>query len=514
MGRFSPNFKKALFDEIIDNIQSNTSHYYAFAAHTTPYTSSAPAVTEDDYTTSFINDWTMIFGKKLYSYDIIPVVQKNIWASNTVYHRYDNTSNTLFTNNIFYAVSEPTVVGGNYNIYKCIDNANGSPSTIDPGTIGTPTQVTTFTTSDNYKWRYICSVSTSNYNKFATDDYIPVYTNPNISSTANLYAGVEVVMIANGGSGYENYHNGTVRGVVNTTYIQIDTNASNIPQYYNNNSIYFYNTLSATAQIKKIVNYVVVGGNHFVQLETAANTDNISADVTHYKISPTVVFNTDGNKPSAYSVVNSVSNSISNVVILDIGSDVSRADVSIESGLYGSGANMYAIVPPPGGHGFNPVSELNSKGIGIAFNFSNTESNTILTSTLYNKIGLIKNPYILEANTSKGNRYYANTFSQILKAQTSPMYTFTVGQTLTGQTSEAKGIVVFANATHFYMTGDKHFIDGEGIANSSGSYTTDIIIDEIGDVYTKDIVPIYVQNINNVNRSNTQTEAFKLVIEI
>ena len=35
-----------------------------------------------------------------------------------------------------------------------------------------------------------------------------------------------------------------------------------------------------------------------------------------------------------------------------------------------------------------------------------------------------------------------------------------------------------------------------------------------GDLYAKDIEPLYIQNIDNVTRSNTQTESYKLVIEI
>ena len=35
-----------------------------------------------------------------------------------------------------------------------------------------------------------------------------------------------------------------------------------------------------------------------------------------------------------------------------------------------------------------------------------------------------------------------------------------------------------------------------------------------GSVYIKDLVPLYVQNINNVNRETNQTESFKLIIKL
>ena len=55
--------------------------------------------------------------------------------------------------------------------------------------------------------------------------------------------------------------------------------------------------------------------------------------------------------------------------------------------------------------------------------------------------------------------------------------------------------------------------DGEGVY-TTGSNLTYISIQSRGNIYTKDINPLYVQNINNVNRSNTQTESFKLILQV
>ena len=65
-----------------------------------------------------------------------------------------------------------------------------------------------------------------------------------------------------------------------------------------------------------------------------------------------------------------------------------------------------------------------------------------------------------------------------------------------------------------FIAGDKSFIDGEGVANSGGVLAANITINTLGSIYATDIKPLYVQNINNVNRSDTQTESFKLVIQI
>ena len=252
MGKILPSYKKAVYDEIVDNIVSNTSYYYAFAANPIPYESTAPAVANNDYSTMFINDWQLLFGKKLANSNFFPVITKNIWITNTVYNRYDNTSNTMYANNNYYVICQPASIGGAYHVYKCIDNANGSVSSVDPSSIGTPTQATTFQTGDNYKWRYITSISSQNYSNFSTENYAPIYPNNSIVSGAFTYSGVEVVMINNPGSGYSSYANGYVRGVVNSTVIQIESTSSGDSQFYTNGAIYIYNTIASTSQIRGV----------------------------------------------------------------------------------------------------------------------------------------------------------------------------------------------------------------------------------------------------------------------
>lgn len=522
MGKILPSYTKEIIQELVDNIISNTSHYYAFGSNPVAYVNTTPSVANNDYDTAFVNDWQMLFGKKITGGDIVPVISKSVWTANNVYTMYNNISDTLNTNNDFYVVTEPSIVGGSYHVYKCIDNANGSYSTVDPSSISVPTQPTTFKTlPDGYKWRYMYSISSKNYEKFSSDDYIPVYSNATISASAINYSGVEVVQIVNSGVGYSTYHDGIVKANPNNSVIQIDNAASENNDFYVNNSIYIYNTFDSTAQITDIVNYVANGSGKFVFVNPTVNTAIITPSVSQYKISPKVKFETDGdNNPIAYSVINTTSNSIQSVVVLDIGTNISWANVEIQSNnSFGSGANLYAIVPPPGGHGSDPITELNVKGVSLAFTFANTESNTIPTSNvLYNKIGLIKNPYSLSANISTGTitkttRYTANTFNQLLTANISPSYTFNIGESVTGNTSGARGTVVYSNTTVVYLSGDKSFIDGEYISNNSGNFVTTISINEVGDIFTKDLKPLYIENINNVNRIDDQTESYRLTIK-
>lgn len=526
MGKILPTYKKVIIEELADNLYANSSQYYAFASNPVPYTGATPSVSNSDYGSVYEYNWNMLFGKKLRGDDIAPVIDKNIWNSGSVYDMYNNTSETLFTNNNFYVISEPTVTGGPYYVYKCIDNSNGAVSTVNPGRIGTPTQPSTFETGDGYKWRYISTISSKNYEKFSSDEFAPIYTDATISSTAKNYAGVEVVMISNTGSGYTAYYpNGNIQSVQNSTVIQIASDASSSDNFYVNSGIYIYNSIESTGQLKIISDYVTNSSGKFVFTDSPVNTSLITPGISKYLISPAVIFDTDGDSdPVAYSTVNTTNYSIDKIVILNPGVNISWANVTIQAG-YGSGANLYAIVPPAGGHGYDAVSELNVKGMSIAFSFSNTEFSTITTSnTVYNKIGIIKNPYALvvsnlaTGSVLRGNTYSSNTFNNLMVANVTPANVYPTGATVVGANSKSRGVVVFSNANQVFIAGDQTFKDGELIRYtnpSTGQITeTNILIKNSPDVYTKDLKPIYVENINNINRSDVQTESYKLIVEI
>ena len=514
MGLILPSFKNAIYQDILNTINSSISHYYAFAANPIINTNSnvIQPLINNDYNDKFTNDWNMIFGKQLTAENIMPVINNNTWVSGTIYDQYDNTSNTLYTNLNFYVVVPPAIYGSSYNIYVCINNANGSPSIVAPSAV----QYTTFETNDGYFWKYITSISNQIYNNFSTSNYIPVYPNTIIQSSASLYAGIDNVIITNGGQGYATYLSGTIQGGT-TTLLQLDSYAVHVSGYYNNNSIYVTGPGNSGGQLKIISSYIANSSGNWAILNSALTNVFIGSVAYNYYISPQIYFNTDGiTDPEAYSVINSVSNSISDIVILNNGSNISWANVSIitNNALVTVPATLYAVVPPPGGHGYDPVSELSMQGISFNFSFSNTEFSTIPTNIGYNKVGIIKNP--ISSNSVGGpsnNLYNANTFNQLLVGTTT--IAFNLGDQLYGQTSNALGTVAFSNSTTVYLTGDKYFENNEIIISTSNSLMFSTFnINSYGNLYTKYLTPLYISNIPNINRSNTSTETFKLVVEL
>ncbi len=141
-------------------------------------------------------------GKKITGNDVYLVIPRVDWVANVVWTAYDDTSNTLFdtanANSMFVYTS-----GG--NVYKCLDNANNSLSTIEPA--NNYTTANGFTNpGDGYLWKYMFKVPSQS--KFLTSAWIPVpvtQTDAFFGFANNVVAGaISRLVLANTGSGYSN----------------------------------------------------------------------------------------------------------------------------------------------------------------------------------------------------------------------------------------------------------------------------------------------------------------------
>ena len=94
------------------------------------------------------------------------------------------------------------VVTSEYKVYKCLDNSNDSASTVEPSS----TSQSPFILGDGYTWKYMYTVNASDFEKFKSDEYIPVpeiseVTN-RINSTGNYGGAIYKIDIKTSGSGY------------------------------------------------------------------------------------------------------------------------------------------------------------------------------------------------------------------------------------------------------------------------------------------------------------------------
>ena len=123
------NIKINLAEEFIESVSEPASTLlYVTLGKNTPWANdSAPESANDSIFDQNALWNNMIGGKKITGNDVSLVTKRVDWVSNTVYTQYDDRANNLYNDNVsFYVLTD------DYNVYKCLYNNNGSPSTIKP----------------------------------------------------------------------------------------------------------------------------------------------------------------------------------------------------------------------------------------------------------------------------------------------------------------------------------------------------------------------------------------------
>lgn len=194
------------FRESVSEQISNNNVYLTFGKIDAWANDASPNATNTSATSEYDVWYNMIGGKRIFGNDVSHVVKRFNWVSGNVYAAYDQTNADIYDGNTqFYVLTSDN------NVYKCIANANGAISTIEPTAIN-PASVTQ--TADNYIWKYLFTISDSDLLRFTTDEYFPVkYLIGNdgslqwqVQSQAERGA-IYNIIITNSGSGYTNVSN-------------------------------------------------------------------------------------------------------------------------------------------------------------------------------------------------------------------------------------------------------------------------------------------------------------------
>lgn len=368
--------------------------FYVFAAKHTPYANNSDSVipTPLDSVKADVRDIynDMIFGKRVLTTDIAPLIVRYDYVSNEVYAQYDDTEDAIL-DTIFYTVVQD---GSNYNVYKCLYNNLGANSTTEPS----GTDINPFETADGYVWKYMYTANSSMMTKFATDAYMPL--TPNTTVVANAVDGsIEVINIEDGGLGYDNYFLGEIESVKvngNPLRYSINPTASNTENFYNNCLIKMTNG-AGIDEYRVITDYYISGGKKIIVLNEAWDGAVEATDT--FEIYPYVeVYDTGGQKSVnciARGLVNAnTGNSIYKVEVLDAGAGYRSANVVIRPDAtvaVESNAVLRAIISPPGGHGSNQYAELGSMYAGITTKFIQDEEALSIEND-YRQVGILKDP--------------------------------------------------------------------------------------------------------------------------
>lgn len=379
----------------------------------------------------------MMMGEKLGPNTFIMMVPKNQWVSNTVYAQYDDKDPDL-SNKSFYIINSSGVV------YKCLNNAQGSPSLIQP-TSNAP-EIFPPVLSDGYQWMYLYTLPPTQ--PYSTASMIPVYQEANTTNNA-IDGAIYSVSVQSSGSNYP-----TSTGTI------ISTNANGAgsiflsvqPSPYVNYYQGCYLTVWGNGGVVNnfaILSSVSAGRYQQVTVAGSFNANQVNAGF-QYQIGPAVQVLGDGTGFSAYAEVANTNGGISDVVVLNPGSGYHFATTQIQTpSVFGSNASLRAIISPAGGHGSNVASELFANTIGITGILSNTDSNFSLggsnTAFQYRSAGILKNPVAYQNNYIYTDISFNQRVSMTFVSGGGSFYQ--VGETLQGSAENGTVVVVAANSS-------------------------------------------------------------------
>ena len=435
-------------------------------------TDSAAITPSDSVIEEFNTFDDLLAVKKITLTDTSFVIPRRNWTTSTVYdyYRHDYGNRVTGTTSIQTSNSGATtlfdatfyVLTAARNVYKCLDNNNGNPSTQEP--TGTSTSI--LTTSDQYKWKYMYTLTASQQANFLSTDFMAVATDATVSSAA-VDGAISTVKIKSAGTG------GT-----NGTYTSIA----------------------------------------------------IRGDGTGGTVSVTV----SGSVVTAVSITNAGSGYTI--------AYIRNADI-VTAGATGlTGSEIDVIIPPKGGHGFNPIKELGGFFVMLNVSLEGTETSNSGDFTAENdfrRIVLIRNPF------SGGSAASALTLrgTKAVRFAASPAPgAFTVDEEINQATTGAVGKVVEYDSVnrilHYIQTrfndegvdsnGNRTAFSGANVITgqtSGATGTPSAVASETADQITftngyKDTEldrhkgdVLYIENRAPITRAADQTENIKLVIE-
>jgi hypothetical protein len=182
--------------------------FYCFLSRVNPWTSETipPAPTQDQkyLKETFRN---MFVARKITSNDMSPVIERINWVSGEVYDYYQDDIN-MFALDTNGTILRRFYIKNRFDqVFKCLWNNNdGVVSTepyFEPGTFNA-NQI--FQGADDYKWKYMYTITSGNKLKFMDDAWMPVPVATHIPNPYSTFAGrgsIDVINITNGGSGYD-----------------------------------------------------------------------------------------------------------------------------------------------------------------------------------------------------------------------------------------------------------------------------------------------------------------------
>lgn len=230
----------------------------------------------------------------------------------------------------------------------------------------------------------------------------------------------------------------------------------------------------------------------------------------------TVTIAGDGVGATARAKINSSSNTVSSITMINRGLNYTYATISITDSGTGSDATANAVISPPGGHGSDPMRELGGSYLMLNPRIKSSEDGKISINNEYRQIALIQDPVVVGTGNIASNTVY----TQVVKLTMSPSgsefiedeYVYQ-GESLLSSTF--KGLVVDWNSGNNIL----QLTDTTGIitsvilngATSGASRFVESITEKELRPYSGNL--LYVDNIVPIERAIDQTEDYKILLK-
>jgi hypothetical protein len=520
---YTENLNISIDDSSVDIIDSG--YLYVFAGANTDWSNTTIPTPDNSVQGYHYNIYdSMLFGKKVEPEDVSYMISRYDWVSNTTFAQYDHENIALDKARFFTVVEE----GDDYHVFKCIDNNNASPSVhkpsayeynaLDGSVITTNTFIASsnyyYKTTDDYVWMYVYSIPKLTFNKFATQDYIPLTRETaTILETYGAIKGID--MVSNGA-----YHIGAVAGNIRKTNVLdssvtfwVDVQSGKdlfyMIDFYKGSSIYIIDGRGA-GQIRNIVSSKLVGEERQIVIDAPFT---VTLDGTsRYQIAPGVVVTGDGTECTARPVIDSFGR-ITQIDIVNSGKNYTYANVEIVTNTgYFDANNVFvktntvatarALISPPSGHGRDLINELFADKVCISVDFVSNNH----PFTQFAQYGLIVDPLFKTANlTVSDTSGFLN--GEILLQQDTATYgvissidsnsSILVVNNIRGSYEVSLPVIGISSNTEINIA---------SINSNGNKFIVDQIVDNSGEI-------LLIKNDPLTTRTDGQTERIKLIVD-
>jgi len=394
------------------DIQDN--NYYVFVSSVSSDPLTRISAVNSQYSKNLFLEKTL-FGKKVFDTDTKFMIKYYPWQKDQLYVQYDDKIN--LEDKRFYAIVGPTNNNsGDYRVYKCLSNNNGSVSSIPPN-YNPVTENQIYRVADGYVWKYLYVLTVTEFEAYNAIGYIPLVgdfeIDPSANSNNTVYGSeISDILVENyiDNTGYPYVEVGIIAGSPgnDSTLLVRSDELNEIANYYSGMIIYIYNSAAGRSYVYEIDTYEWDAAADRGRLKVIGNpkADGVVINST-FQILPRIKVSGDGAGAVAVPRINN--GVIETILLIEQGSGYNNITAEVIDPIYDFNpedvntvdvrAVLRPVLSPVGGHNYNLIDEMHCRHILLYGYITETDNNQIGATNTYSVVGVVKNPEFLYANT-------------------------------------------------------------------------------------------------------------------